>query len=391
MRKRFLLILVPAVLVCAVAWVLLGRAAQTAAPTEATASEVCDASSTAEDTSAPQTSETEASAAASFRSPEDILFVSHSVSWDEEKLRALYEELLLNRHGEELKSLSRVTVYGEENELFEGEYDFNIGQIRLFGGDTRTTVEDMASVLSHEYGHHYTFSYMLPGSGSEPDLQSEYARLRALTKEDVLFDRSDPEFYSANHRNYLCEIAAEDYVVLMGSPNAMGLIGDYADVRDNSEGKYDDRKAFRSAAPQENMFLPFAANVPGLADYFYSFLGESAPDYPDASGLELEFIRRAEGRKPNQNVSYKITWNKVLGEDAVYTLVCLDPEQEILDPVKTIRPGEKAEAEIGTVLVWGTSPMYYQDGRDKGNKRFFVVVILPDGRAAVSEPVDRRF
>ena len=49
-------------------------------------------------------------------SPEGIEFVSQSAAWDETGLERLYEELLLNQHGEELYSLSKVIVYPQEDD-----------------------------------------------------------------------------------------------------------------------------------------------------------------------------------------------------------------------------------------------------------------------------------
>ena len=362
----------------------------------------------------------EQEAYAQFRSPEDILFLSESEAWDEEKLELLYEELLRNRHGEELNTLEQVTVLAEEDEfaaathrntvqpvalavrfpLFSKDAIVSLrqygGQITLYGGDRKTTVLEMAGELSHEYGHHYTLTYMLPGDGSFMDLQRDYAKLRGLDPETTLTARDDAELYYENHKDYLVEIAAEDYVVLMGSPNAMADQGDYIDIRDFKNGKTGDQWILRNAAPQENMFLPFAADVPGLADYFYGFLDEPAPEFPDASGAEPRFERHAVGYDLvggyRTFVSYRVTWDKVLGEDATYTLICLDPQTETLQPIKTVRAGEEAKAEIGELAVESGSRInYYEDGVTKGTKRFLVVVITPDGRAAVSDAVEKRF
>ena len=54
---------------------------------------------------------------AEYVSPEEIHFVSYSKAWDENGLKELYEELLRNRHGPELNTLERVTVYAEEDEF----------------------------------------------------------------------------------------------------------------------------------------------------------------------------------------------------------------------------------------------------------------------------------
>ena len=145
---------------------------------------------------------------ASYTSPEDILFVSQSEAWDEQALKSLYEELLLNRHGEELNSLSRVTVYPQKDDFAAATHERSTqqtnltlhfpslpetplfaftratGVISLYDGDERTTAKEMASSLSHEYGHHYTFTYMLQSSAEIAYYYTEYATLRGLNADN---------------------------------------------------------------------------------------------------------------------------------------------------------------------------------------------------------------
>ena len=355
-----------------------------------------------------------------YQSPEGIRFISHSNKWDETMLKELYEELLRNRHGEELNTLDRVTVHAESDDYAAATHrntyrsfpmaihfplvpeqeliNFLVegGQIVLYGGDKRSSVEAMASDLSHEYGHHYTMHYMLPSHGSYMDLQREYAKLRGLNTENTYYKRDDEDFYYRNHHRYLVEIAAEDYVVLMGSPNAMKKTGKYVDVRRALSGQYGDMVILRNAAPQENMLLPFATQVPGLADYFYSFLGEPAPEYPQVGDVHLKIERQTESYHLDTGyktfVSYKITWDKTEGEDVLYTLLCLDDENEWFTPVVTAEKGEYAQAEIGEVSVSRAGRVtMYDDGIAQGTKRFLVVVTYPDGRVGVSDSVEKSF
>ena len=355
-----------------------------------------------------------------YLSPEEIRFVSCSEEWDEDKLRELYEELLRNRHGEELNTLERVTVYAEEDEFAaathqntvqtvpvslrfpllpeESIFSFYVegGQISLYNGDRKTSVAEMAGELSHEYGHHYTLTYLLPGGGSNMDFYRSYAQLRGLNAENAYVRASSAEDYYAHHARFLVEIAAEDYVVLMGSPNAMLEIGDYADLRDYANGVEGDQYILRNAAPQENMCLPFATQVPGLAELFYSYVDEEAPEYPQTGDIKLRFQQNSVGYDLTTGyrrfISYKLSWEKTLGEEATYTLICIDPETEESYPIRTVGPGEKAEAEIGEIAESdGSTVSWYSDGLTEGTKRFAVVVTLPDGRVAVSEPVEKSF
>ena len=432
MRKLSVLLLVLALLAAAGAYQLRQWQTQTAAQREAVLAQAAGTAAFLARTPEPWTNAA-AEEALAFRpadreqeglyeyvSPEEIRFISHSETWDEAGLRALYEELLRNRHGEELNTLERIVVYAEEDEFaaathrnttwtvpvslhfpLVGEdpiFSFYVsgGQINLYGGDRKTTTDAMAAELAHEYGHHYTLTYLLPGGGSAMDLYRTYAQLRGLNSENTYTRISDEQFYYDNHMHYLVEIAAEDYLVLMGSPNAMSEIGDYTDIRAYANGEEGDLYLRRNATPQENMFLPFAANVPGLADYFYSFLDEPAPEYPKTGDMGLQFDRRAKSYNLTTGyrtfVSYKLTWNKTLGEDAVYTLLCLDPESERIHPVVTVYPGEAAEAELGEITVSSADYVtWYTDSLAEGTKQFLVVVTLPDGRVAVSDPMEKTF
>ena len=128
MRKFALLLLLLALLAGAGVWQLRQWEAQTSAQAERVRAQ---ADRSAEFLSAepePWVNEA-AEAALAFRpedrageglseyiSPEEIHFVSWSKAWDEAKLRELYEELLRNRHGEELNTLERVTVYAQEDD-----------------------------------------------------------------------------------------------------------------------------------------------------------------------------------------------------------------------------------------------------------------------------------
>ena len=355
---------------------------------------------------------------ASYTSPEDILFVSQSEAWDEQALKSLYEELLLNRHGEELNSLSRVTVYPQKDDFAAATHERSTqqtnltlhfpslpetplfaftratGVISLYDGDERTTAKEMASSLSHEYGHHYTFTYMLQSSAEIAYYYTEYATLRGLNADNSYVSTANREFYNDHHESFLVEIAAEDYVTLMGSPNAR-TVGEYRDIRQYMNGETSDTTLARNAAPQENMKLPLAQDVPGLADYFYSFLDEPAPEFPQDRDFGLAFDRRTASYNLTSGyqtfVSYKITWDKRFGDDAIYTLISAKEGEDYM-PIRTIHPGEEAAAWIGCVTQdQGTRVQIYDDGLASGTRTFLVTAILPDGRFCVSEPVTRSF
>ena len=344
-----------------------------------------------------------------YVSPEGIRFRSQSEAWGEEKLEMLYEELLCNQHGQELYALAQVMVYPQPDEdaaatrrrvgqsygltlkfpsLPEGEtFTFRRtgSMITLYDGDRLDTVEAMASSLSHEYGHHYTFYHMFEQQNGSPVYEgSEYARLRGLDPEQVRANSYSLEDYLEHHAWYFYEIAAEDYVVLMGSPNSRS-VEDYYDIRESINGREGPVPFARNAQVQENLMIPMANEVPGLADYFYQFVDQEAPTY-EPKAIEIHLEPHSVGYDLvggyRSFVSYEITWDKVYGEDAVYTLVCFDESDYAgsYRPIKTVTAGEEARAEIGELTIErGASITAYSDYLTEGTWSFAVTVILPDG------------
>ena len=193
-----------------------------------------------------------------YASPEGVEFVGQSAAWDETALERLCEELLLNRHGRGTlfpvqghclpaggrRRARHPRADVRERDAFRLRFpalppDFEIGfqrdagLVSLYaeGAGTRRP-NPWRTASSHEYGHHYTFYHMFPGFTREQQyLDSEYFRLRGLDPETVEVFSQNDDFYNENHHRFLFEIAAEDYVVLMGSPNSRA-VGNYCDVPD---------------------------------------------------------------------------------------------------------------------------------------------------------------
>ena len=357
-----------------------------------------------------------------YRSPEGISFISRSAAWDENKLQALYRELLQNKHGKELWSLSEVIVYPQADPFAAAthqnkkqvntfyldfpalpkNYGFTLsrkaGVITLYDGDRRDTVASMASSLSHEYGHHYTFYHMFPEYDDESKLlESDYAALRGLDKDKVLIDRSDEQFYFDNHHWYLVELAAEDYVTLMGSPLSRE-IADFHDVQDYLNGYSGVVYSARNDRVQENLMIPMASEKEGLADYFYRFLDEPAPDLPPRRQIDITVQQGSKSYDLDSGyrtfVHYTLTWNKAYGDDAIYTLVsyCEDDYEGTFYPIKTVRPGQEAVAYIGSVTAEGEqSVKVMEDHLASGTRTFVVTAVLPDGTMHKSDPLRYTF
>ena len=356
-----------------------------------------------------------------FVSPEGIVFHSNCDAWNEENLKDLYRELLRNRHGDEINTLEEVVVYPQADEFAAATHqqttrttEFKLhlpcmpsdrplfrvydsaGVITLYDGSTLTTAAQMASSLSHEYGHHYTFTYMFSDTHRSRDFyRTDYARLRGLTDKNSRTDTSDSEEYFKNHRDYLVEIAAEDYVVLMGSP-ASRDVSEYKDVREQANGEVSNPYLTRNANPQENMLLPMATDVPGLADYFYGFIGEEAPEPLPDRDFHITLTPYSASYDLvigyTTYVNYTVEWDKLYGDDAVYTLISCGDDEDMYWAIRTVTGDEDASATIGAVAFdYGTGVNVYDDKLAQGTRTFIVTVILPDGRICVSEPLKYTF
>ena len=190
---------------------------------------------------------------------ENVTFISYSEAWDEKNLESLCDELLLNTHGSEMDYLEQVLVYGEADEEALGTHESNYDSLEipvalfsmmpygfsfslpnttsvltLHNGDEFTTPEQMAATLSHEYGHHFTYYYFTLSGDTEKIENGEYFKLRYVDGLGIRY--TDEEFedwdeYLENHMRYLIEIAANDYVYLMGSPNTKRIL-EYYDTLD---------------------------------------------------------------------------------------------------------------------------------------------------------------
>lgn len=157
----------------------------------------------------------------------------YSKNWKTvEELKALEQELLKNKTGEELAYLGKVKIFsdypagkGVLGQYYASyEHGGNIIRysddrvIELYGGNDYGTPEAMATTLSHEYGHHFTYYHLIVGERVLPEnwLSSQYAQERGLSSlPDVHVDGSGEYQWS------MPEILAEDYVQLFGTESAI--------------------------------------------------------------------------------------------------------------------------------------------------------------------------
>jgi len=355
-----------------------------------------------------------------YKTEEGFEILSDSKYWDVKKLEALYKELKLNKHGEEFELLYKVIVYAERDSVAAGshqkndtqlylnldfpafpfeykiEYTRNMGTIVLYDGDNNRSVQDFAHVLSHEYGHHFTNYYIFKDNEYE---NTEYEKIRNIQDYEIYYDnQTDYNHYLDHHKWYIAEIAAEDYVQLMGSPMTKNVYR-YNDVM---QRLYNSNYVYKSesynGSIQENMYIPFAGEVNGLKDYFHQFLDlKTEESIYTKKDLSLSITQGNSYHESTQGpltfTHYRITWNDVYkNEGAIYTLIYIDEDDESTFAIKTVYPNETTQAYIGTVS-YETSTLirWNYDKIDQGTKTFILSVLLPDGTLYQSNPLVYRF
>ncbi|MGI5849319.1 MAG: hypothetical protein ACOX8Q_04510 [Christensenellales bacterium] len=352
-----------------------------------------------------------------YHTPLGFSIVSYSEKWTGDKLIDIYLELLNNTHGDEIMSISKVIIYPGESEIdvtdhiIAGSHTikrkdssvfFNLPSIvpksmrysihstlsiiELFNMDAYDNVQQASKTIAHEYGHHYSMYYFMQDDKAAKE--SDYYRLRNFSSFDheVFFD--DQNTYFQNHEWSIYEIAAEDYVQLLGSPNAKQpkVYFDVYDVLLSNDDKYYPRgdETTVNVFPQENIYIPLADEVAGLRDYFNSFIDKENPYQP----LEKADFGLAIKEYSNHGYTYyDITWEKTsTASKALYTLVCYDTKGNILMPVKTVFGDAIPIARVGTVSrLEGNTLTTCTNEITEDDRYFKLYLLLPDGRMQSSE------
>ncbi len=219
---------------------------------------------------------------ATYVSPEKIEFISYSKYWNQSKLKALYAELMKNLHGKELNYLGKVILSSEDKEGELGIANMSYSwteddlsdivmdeptEITLYGANSNKTVESMSSTLSHEYGHHFTYYWLIAKEHKLPsDSNAKWASIRGIEGYPVLFseDSSEPEY---THYWDSAEIMADDYMALFGSPNAkLSMVNSL---------RTDDGKGFYGEI--ENEAIPSAMTLESVRSYWLKLSGLKDP------------------------------------------------------------------------------------------------------------------
>ncbi|HOQ16858.1 MAG: S-layer homology domain-containing protein [Epulopiscium sp.] len=348
---------------------------------------------------------------ASYKGEKGVTIVSFSYNWaSQEKLKEVYDELLKNFHGEEIKYLTYIYIYPDSPEGVlacyyedydinsEGEYVYKPGRyIEIFNGDQYTDVSQFARVLAHEYGHHFTLYYLMTKENKHFNQWKEtnYAKIRGLEK------YKEVGYFSVQDNRYsyqwdVAEIAANDYVQLFGSPNAKKST-DYKDVQErveqNIKASYYSTDSF-NLSPQENLSIPLAADVPGLYLYWLGLAGYTSmePDIPVKPQISIKKHKEI----MSGYFQYEVTWNPISKYDEYeYTLVAYPAADYIIfpRPIKTVSPGESTKAYFGSAMHQNENGTVNLILDDQYEGEFYFRLFIKDKRGFIfsTEPVKYDF
>ena len=325
-----------------------------------------------------------------------LTITSFSELWDAESLQSLYDELLLNTHGDELALLGHIYLYPDAPDGVAGNYFEDVSYnrngtlsfganayIELFNMDRRLAATDVAHVLAHEYGHHYTIVNITAAERryySEWG-RSEYARVRNLAAFPVEYGMGASRLWS------ITEIAANDYVQLLGSPNARRSF-DYPDANERLDNDIScAAPSYFNKRPQENSSLPLAADVEGLYNYLLGVGGYTAAVPAIVKPPVIEGITADESFL---NPKYTITWTAAEGNGPFeYTAIMFPMAfSAMVEPLRTVMDHEALSAVFGTVTRDGENGSmraildYYA-----GDYVFVVYAKDADGFMYASKPV----
>lgn len=357
---------------------------------------------------------------------EDIHFLTSCEGWDEERLEEAAIELFSNTHGEEIKLVTAV-VFEEGDGAFtygyqqggNEYYPISTSLHGVFPKDTtfyhaneksilyvtnvtaRTDVGDYAQALSIAYGYHFVNHYM-GIEGTEDDKDTEYYNIRAHGNENVKLEFEDNDDYMENYKWDLETIAANDYMYLLGSENANRILHSlrnkyYSEIElDTWEGVYN---AFlsryrngRNVTPHINIHMELPEQVNGLAEYFYSFVEDEAPEYTvhePMGDINFEIVRNTSTYSKYQERDSLHWTSPYEDKDIWYIVLEYNMDDELLDILGFASGSGEKETRFGE---------YANQPSDFGMKAFIrhfenqtkirIIAAFPDGSIVISEPFE---
>ena len=304
---------------------------------------------------------------ATYKAPQGFTITSYSKKWGTpDRLKEISGELLKNTYGKEIAYLKNIYIYPDSPDGVLGYtyYDLkrnNRGNyvygdnvyIEIFDAQRYNDVGDMAWVLSHEYGHHFTAYYLVNKETKFFDQwrSTGYAKARNIGHHSKISYQTHYE--GSLHMWDIMEIAAEDYVQLFGSPNARKSI-QYKDIQqrthENISHKFNFTPGF-NMMPQENLAIPLAADVKGLEDYWRNISGiEKTNTSPLPVKPQIRLVSKKEVAPGH--FQYRLEWNEIPGSAQYeYTLISyLDEPRIFPSPIKTVYSGNSMHAFVGSAL-----------------------------------------
>lgn len=210
-----------------------------------------------------------------YISPEGIRYESESKSWDTGNLRRLDNFFQHNIRGSELQYLSTIRLETEAPVGKLGEIEIKWAEqngqpvdvekgrvIHLYHADEITDPAQMTFTLSHEYGHLFTYVWLIKKEHKLPeDPTTGWAKLRSLNSFPLLWNFTvGTQYWKAE------EVLADEYAELFGAPE--GKI---------AQDSFSDSQMIMSIAYRiKNKTIPAAEGVKGLRNYWENLAGVSS-------------------------------------------------------------------------------------------------------------------
>jgi len=350
---------------------------------------------------------------------EDVIFISYLDSWNYEGLISLADELFSNTHGEEIKNLEAVLI-SDANRDFAcslcpslSSYEiplsipgflpgnskylvkYNRSIINIYGADAFSDPKDFAMELSRAYGELFV-DYYIGLSGTDADKQTKYYKIRAKDDSQVITDTYIYDDTSISEKWCLKNIAVDDYVYFLGSSSTREVCTFY----DSSEKHYfylENKESFdnpyykacRNGTPHSNILMKMPHEVDGLAEYFFSFVDQSPPEYTLIEPLGTLNLRMTKCG----NRRYYFQWDQPYTEPGIlYTLIGYDMDDNAVVMVRTVKSTKSGWAFFGVYLTALNEhfPDAYLLNRflESGSKmKFRVSITFPDSSVVFSDPL----
>ena len=322
---------------------------------------------------------------ATYSGTNGIEILSYHPQWTEQaKLKTVWDELMRNTHFEEISFFKRVKIYrGNYNSMYRGgietttwsdgrkEHEFlRDNEIIYFPDPDQKEENGMAVTLAHEYGHHFTIYYLFKQENA--DLHGNWQDTRYAKLRGLLNNKNVNSDENADHQWQPVEIAASDYVQLFGSPNARKTF--YFEDQPDRTGTVRFSTTMYNIYPQENVYLPLAAQVPGLYQYWMQLAGQPIQELNQAPAAPVLAMT---GRRYGGYITpyYQFQWSRSLDDKdnpLTYTLLEYDsPTDRLGQPIAVSADSYTAERLL-----------YPGEG---GTKYYRVLVSDPEGLMVASD------